>query len=553
MRARGERRLRKWDGRGDSKRSLQSMMMNFTRPRFWLLVLLVFSGQEVQSAQDGKQLYTLYCSACHGAEGNGAAGAPFPPLAKSDWVKGDGRRMISVILHGLAEPIVVNQKSYNLQMPPQGIQLDDARIASIGTFVRQSFGNKESEIDEDLVSSVRKETRERSTPWTGPELLMKYPLPPIPRHKLGVRNLIAVVYEGEFETMPDFSKLQAISEEKEEGPISLRHAGGRTENFALVWEGTIDCPGTWDGNFFVSSVGGMRFFYNEQLVFELKGQGEHYRHTTARTGGTIKGENTFRLEYFQKGPNGGISLYRSGGSMGYHPLTDTFRDPRAASHPDIFIEPENGKAAIYRNTLTGVSPRAISVGLQGGVNYSFSASTIALELLWKGKFINAGQHWTHRGSGATQPAGESVVSLGKGPGIAKLKDPKIWPSKFDDGWKVRFKGYDLEWGNRPIFRYLIEGISLEDTLTGNPGGSHSLSREISLTIPEGKASNALALRLASDQMLSKNEEGYLVNETLLIHSKHRGRMKQHGGLLYFDLDGLKSGTHQFQIKYQWVK
>ena len=524
-------------------------MMPFVSRKFWPLLLLL-AGQEVRSAENGKELYTLYCSACHGADGKGAAAASFPPLAKSDWVKGDARRMISVILHGLAEPIMVNRKPYNLLMPPQGVQLDDAKIASIGTYVRQSFGNKESAITQGLVKSVRQKTKDRSIPWTAPELLMKYPLTPIPLRKLGVRNLTAVVYEGEFETMPNFSDLRPISEEKEDGPISLSHAGGRTENFAIVWEGTIECPSTWDGNFFVSAVGGMRFFYNDQFVFELKGQGEHFRHTTARTGGTIKGENTFRLEYFQKGPKGGVSLYRSGGSMGYHPLTDTYRDPKAAAYPDIFIGPENGKAAIYRNTLNGVSPRAISIGLPGGVNYGFSASTIAMELVWKGKFINAGQHWTHRGSGATEPSGEGIVSLGKGLGIAKLTDPKIWPSKIEDDWKVRFIGYDLDQGKRPTFRYEIDGCSLEDGLTENDS---SLSRNISVSIPEGGTSDTLALRLASDQTIVKNEEGYLVNDTLLIHSKQPDKMKRYDELLYFDLSALKPGSHQFQINYTWVK
>jgi hypothetical protein len=438
-------------------------------------------------------------------------------------------------------------------MPPQGAQLDDLTIASIGTYVRRNFGNKEEAIREDLVSAVRRDTKDRSTPWTAPELLMKYPLAPLPLHKLGVRNLTAVVYEGEFEEMPDFSKLQPVSEEKEKGPISLSHAGGRTENFAMVWEGSIDCPGTWDGNFFVSSVGGMRLFYNDQLVFELKGQGEHYRHTTARTGGTIKGVNTFRLEYFQKGPKGGISLYRSGGSMGYHPLTDTFRDPKAAAYPDILIGPGNGKAAIYRNTMKGVSPRAINIGLEDGVNYSFSASTIALELVWKGRFINAGKHWTHRGGGATEPAGEGVVSLGKGPGIALLKDSKKWPDSFEEDWQVRFKGYDLDSANRPVFRYAIDGCSVEDALIENPDKESSLTRKISLTIPDGATSNTLALRLASGQNITRNEQGYLINESLLIQSKHGERIKHHSDLLYLDLSALKPGPHKFQINYQWVK
>lgn len=455
--------------------------------------------------------------------------------------------MISVVLHGLSEPIMVNKKSYNLQMPPQGAQLDDAKIAAISTYVRQSFGNKESAVDVGLVKQVREETKERTEMWTAPELLMKYPLSPLPLHKLGVRNLTALVYEGEFETMPDFSQLQPISEEKEKGPISLRHAGGRTENFAIVWEGIIDCPGTWDGNFFVSSVGGMRLFYNDQFVFELKGQGEHYRHTTARTGGTKRGANTFRLEYFQKGPKGGLALYRSGGSMGYHPLTDTFRDPKAAAFPEILIGPEDGKAAIYRNTIKDVSPRAISIGLPEEVNYAFSASTVSLELLWEGKFINAGQHWTHRGSGQTSPAGENTVSLGRGVGIAHLSDPQTWPK---ESRGIRFQGYDLDEKNRPTFRYKFADCAIEESLAEGP---RSLTRTFSITIPDGWNPKGLALRLASDQKIAKHHNGFLVNDILQLQPSDFERVKHHDKLLYLDLGGLESGTHQFQLTYQWIK
>lgn len=521
-------------------------MRFFLRYRICSIFLFILVGK-AGAAPDGNQLYTLYCSACHGVDGKGAEGASFPPLTKSDWVKGDARRMISVVLHGLAEPIVVNKKTYNLQMPPQGAQLDDAKIAAISTYVRQNFGNKESAVDTDLVRAVREATKNRTAMWTAPELLMKYPLTPLPLHKLGVRNLTTLVYEGEFETMPDFSQLQPISEEKEKGPISLTHAGGRTENFAIVWEGIIDCPGTWDGNFFVSSVGGMRLFYNEQFVFELKGLGEHYRHTTARTGGTKKGANTFRLEYFQKGPKGGLALYRSGGSMGYHPLTDTFRDPKTTAFPDIMIGPEEGKAAIYRNTIKDVSPRAISIGLPGGVNYAFSASTASLELLWEGKFINAGQHWTHRGSGQISPAGENTVSLGRGPGVMHLSDPKTWPN---EDMSIRFQGYDLDDKNRPTFRYKHSDYAIEDTLAEGP---RSLRRTISITIPDGWNPKDLAFRLASDQKIAKHHNGFLVNDILQLQVSDLQRVKHRDKLLYLDLSGLESGTYQFQITYQWIK
>lgn len=70
-------------------------------------------------AQDGEQLFTLYCSACHGTDGKGATGGAFPPLAGSPWVEGDPKRSVAIVLKGIHGPIEVNGRSYNLEMPPQ--------------------------------------------------------------------------------------------------------------------------------------------------------------------------------------------------------------------------------------------------------------------------------------------------------------------------------------------------------------------------------------------------------------------------------------------------
>ncbi|MDQ8189198.1 c-type cytochrome [Roseibacillus persicicus] len=501
----------------------------------------------------GEQLYGLYCAACHGPDGKGAAGAPFPPLAGSEWVRGDARRMVSVILHGLEEPIVVRSKTYDLQMPPQGSVLSDEQVASIVSFVRGSWGNREKPVSPELVAGVREATKEREGLWTAPELLMEYPLPPLPLHRWGVHDLTATVYEGEWEEMPDFSKLSPISEEKEKGPISLSHAGGRRENFAIVWEGTMDSPGDHDSNFFASSVGGLRFYYNGQEVFDLVGQGQHYRHTSARAKAS-RGKNTFRLEYFQKGSLGGLAMQRSGGSMGMHPLTDTDRDPDSDSFPDILLKPEDGKSALYRNTIEGMSPRAITVGLEGGVNYGFSASTLAMELVWTGDFINAGQHWTVRGTGATAPAGEQVVSLGRGPGLAKLASPgDNWPGGFHDDWEARFEGYDLDAQNRPTFHYAIGKISISDSPRQQTSeGLKSLERTFVVTVPEGASSEGLYLRLASGEEIAKSENGFLVNGSIEIKGEQSARLLLENKSLLLNLSDLAEGQHTLSTTYTWT-
>lgn len=100
-----------------------------------ILIALTAAGL----AQDGGQLYTTYCSACHGADGKGATGGQFPPLAGSPWVQGDPNRAIKIVLHGLNGPVEVAGRTYNLEMPPQGAAIPDDQLAAILTHVRASW------------------------------------------------------------------------------------------------------------------------------------------------------------------------------------------------------------------------------------------------------------------------------------------------------------------------------------------------------------------------------------------------------------------------------
>lgn len=89
--------------------------------------------------EKGKRVYTQVCFACHQPEGQGLAGV-FPPLAKSDWLMADKTRAIVSLIKGLSGPVTVNGQAYNGVMPPSG--LNDEQIASVLTYVRNSWGNR---------------------------------------------------------------------------------------------------------------------------------------------------------------------------------------------------------------------------------------------------------------------------------------------------------------------------------------------------------------------------------------------------------------------------
>lgn len=100
----------------------------------------------------GAIVYKTNCAACHQESGQGIPNA-FPPVANSDYLMADKKRSIKIIKHGLEGPITVNNETYNSVMPALGLSDDD--IASVLTYIRNSFGNKGDEVTLEEVKSVK--------------------------------------------------------------------------------------------------------------------------------------------------------------------------------------------------------------------------------------------------------------------------------------------------------------------------------------------------------------------------------------------------------------
>lgn len=100
----------------------------------------------------GKTLYETNCAACHQQNGQGLKGA-FPPLANSDYLMNREDKGIDIILKGLSGEITVNGEVYDGIMPQ--MRLGDDEVASILTYVRNSWGNDGDLVTAEEVSNVR--------------------------------------------------------------------------------------------------------------------------------------------------------------------------------------------------------------------------------------------------------------------------------------------------------------------------------------------------------------------------------------------------------------
>ncbi len=128
------------------------------------------SGEAVRITR-GKAVYENVCGICHGSDG---AGKPnqFPPLAGSEWVIGKGHsRLIRIPLAGMAGPVKVNGKDWNLNMAPMGAALPDEDVAAVLTYIRSAWGNKAEAVPAEDVKKIRAEIGKSPQPYTGEQLL----------------------------------------------------------------------------------------------------------------------------------------------------------------------------------------------------------------------------------------------------------------------------------------------------------------------------------------------------------------------------------------------
>ena len=103
----------------------------------------------------GEAAFLANCAACHQPNGQGLPGA-FPPLAGSDYLKGDRKQVMAAALFGLSGPITVNGVDYNGVMPSLG-HLTDADLAAALTYVFGSWGNDGAAVGEKEVAALRAE------------------------------------------------------------------------------------------------------------------------------------------------------------------------------------------------------------------------------------------------------------------------------------------------------------------------------------------------------------------------------------------------------------
>jgi mono/diheme cytochrome c family protein/glucose/arabinose dehydrogenase len=143
-------------------------------------VVSTLKGKDLDLYTAGQKLYAKdgYCTTCHQTNGKGLPSSGFPPLSNSIWVTGNQERLIKLVLKGIMGPMELNGVKYAGQVPmtPYGGLMSDKEIASVLTYVRNSFGNKATPIDPEKVKEIRAKIADKKDLYNANMLLSEHPI-----------------------------------------------------------------------------------------------------------------------------------------------------------------------------------------------------------------------------------------------------------------------------------------------------------------------------------------------------------------------------------------
>lgn len=112
-----------------------------------------------ESVERAAKLYEQHCAQCHGAKGEGIANA-YPALAGNRAVTmGQAVNLVQIVLNGGYAPATAgNPRPFG--MPPFVLVLNDTDMGLVLTHIRQSWGNRASEITPLEVNRIRASSKQ---------------------------------------------------------------------------------------------------------------------------------------------------------------------------------------------------------------------------------------------------------------------------------------------------------------------------------------------------------------------------------------------------------
>lgn len=365
------------------------------------------------------------------------------------------------------------------------------------------------------------------------------------------------VYNGSWNQLPNFEELKPIKSGEAKSGIADTTFSKKRDNFGLVIEGKVEIKNKGRYTFKLGSDDGSRLYVNDKPLINNDGV-----HGVVVRSGAVNldpGMVPVRIEFFEKSGGEYLSLDMSGPGIKKLQLARSTA-PQGSGKKQAFptgnpIAPENNEAVMYRNFIQGASPRGIGVGYPEKLNICFDANALNIVMTWHGAFMDGAKHWNGRGQGFQPPLGYYLVQLRRTQAIAELPDAKApWPTmklgnNDDDRAKgLRFRGYKLVEGRRPVFRYTAGETVIEDYVIPVGGPLPSYTRQLTLT-----GSGKYYYLAGADELIVKSGNNWKIGTSLKVTLDAPGepvlRDGPDGKELLVPVD--VKGKAVIRAKYEW--
>ncbi|WP_347159852.1 family 16 glycoside hydrolase [Pontibacter chitinilyticus] len=325
-------------------------------------------------------------------------------------------------------------------------------------------------------------------------------------------DLKYTVYDGKFETVPDFKNLPREAE----GTSVLMTGAIKAlpKDFLIRYTGSLRVPQAGEYTFNLNASGGKGLMkLNNEVVIPLEARNQ--RASVKLPAGDVPFELLYTKAVEWDKPAVGLAVvgpgireYIIGDAVA--PLNRNYQP----AGPILINAPVN---TIQRSFMDLPMPEdegqalrvvhAVNVGNPANVNYTYDLDHGNMVQVWRGGFLDATPMWYSRGNGSSRPVG-AVESFGK-PSftLAKLASPQAAWVTDTAGTGYRPKGYVLDANDQPTFRYVAYGSPVQDQIRVLENGQ-GLQRELTVQNPSG----GLYARLAEGSTIEPvSKDTYLVD------------------------------------------
>ena len=261
--------------------------------------------------------------------------------------------------------------------------------------------------------------------------------------------------------------------------------GAGFNRFLLIFRGNIDVEK--DGSYSLiadyAGKGSLKVDGKDVLPME---SGESYRKPRAAFIDLKKGKHPFELRYNKVWWKAELGLFAAGPEIRPYALHAETSLPSPQAVGEIDITPTSQVELIRSFVMFNGKKRThvISIGTPAGTHYTYDLDQGTLLYAWRGDFADVTEMFYQRGEPQLlRPRGVKTTFSGK-PTVAMLAEANAnMPDTLDEYKDLVYKGYSLDAGGLPSFKYQYKGAELTEkivpsadggittTITANGGGN----------------------------------------------------------------------------------